>query len=126
MNGVVYVLINDHLRGPFVKVGMTTGSAIDRAKSLGTGIPGELRVVAEFIIPRGLALRDAERAAHDALRRWHHSGEWFQVEPKTAVRVLTRALGAKGRRRRRWLRNLGNLVIWCLTLWLIWQVTGAL
>lgn len=67
----------------FVKVGFSR--QLDaRAAALGTGMPDEPELLGS--LPGG---REAEKAAHKALAKYHHKNEWFALTKtvKTAISV---------------------------------------
>ncbi|MCS4051308.1 GIY-YIG nuclease family protein [Salinibacter ruber] len=85
--GSVYVLTNPAL-SDVVKIGYTTRSAEVRARELsGTGVPGKWQVAHE--ISTG-SPKQVEKTVHQKLSRQkvQDGGEFFQVSPEKAVRVI--------------------------------------
>ncbi|MFJ4254115.1 GIY-YIG nuclease family protein [Microbacterium sp. NPDC090003] len=85
--GAVYVLHNCSMAG-LVKIGMTTGTAEDRAKQLyTTGVP------APFVVLFSQPSRDPlklERAVHEALAEFRDNTgrEFFRVTPRRAIETI--------------------------------------
>lgn len=90
--GAVYVLHNCEFPS-LVKVGMTSGSAEDRAAQLfSTGVPTPFVVL--FSQPSNNP-RQLERAVHDALAEFRHNDrrEFFRVAPRRAIETLIAEAG---------------------------------
>lgn len=93
--GFVYVLTNRAMPG-FVKIGMTTRLAEDRAGELSrTAVPFEFDV--EFRLPTNAALR-VERHAHQLLNNYRvaPNREFFEVDTATAVEAAKEAAFVAG------------------------------
>lgn len=86
--GWVYIMRNDELKRPLLKIGMTTRPPYDRAADLSnTSIPGHYEVL--YFVHVGDA-RLAERYAHEALVefRYQPNKEFFAVSVAQAAKVL--------------------------------------
>lgn len=75
--------------GSYVKIGVSTEAGV-RLAELQAGNPAALTLVWQSIpYPRNLAYR-LERRSHRALASCRVSGEWFQIDPETALRAIMR------------------------------------
>lgn len=87
----VYLYVICRADGPArspCKVGITDNPA-SRLRSLKTASPYELVIFEMWDFPTREFALGAESMAHAALKRYRLSGEWFDVEPKEAVSILT-------------------------------------
>lgn len=92
--GFLYILENPSIPG-MVKVGQTTRTPSERAEELhDTSTPTPFHVAYEWPVTD---VREAERAAHAALRRFRVSSdrEWFSVPASHAAALLNQRLGVE-------------------------------
>ena len=73
MKGVVYFIVCGDLGR--VKIGFTRGSPMKRLKSLQTGSPCKLMLMAFYTAPP-----DEERRLHREFDKFRVSGEWFEMD----------------------------------------------
>lgn len=84
-NGRKYVYLLQ--AGPFIKIGIS--SNVDRrATSIRTGFPYRVDIIKRWQTPFA---REIEGTAHELLKDYWQSGEWFTVPPRVAT-VLVNAL----------------------------------
>ena len=104
--GWVYVMRNEELQKPLLKIGMTRRPPDQRASEMGTGVPGRYELV--YFVHVWNA-RAAEQYAHETLaqHRYREDREFFMVGIGTAVRALNQA--AEMFLLLRSMRNKGNL-----------------
>lgn len=74
----------------FVKIGIA-GDVASRLRELQTGNPFPLEILREYAAPRGVIVA-VEMRAHDYLRKFAHTGEWFHCDQATACAAIERAL----------------------------------
>lgn len=87
--GWIYLISNSAVPG-LVKVGFTTRRPEDRARELGgTGLPSDY--VVEWSI-RVTSPAAAEKAAHEAIKKFHHSKEWFSCSSSEAIERIESAV----------------------------------
>jgi hypothetical protein len=77
------------LIGP-VKIGFTRSLA-SRLKTVQTGMPYKLELIAAVMMPTRDLARGLERGLHELLRAHAMHGEWFDIDPVEAVGVLAQA-----------------------------------
>jgi len=86
-----YIYIIGH--GEFWKVGKTQGNPETRLKQFQVGNPHVLKIFDSWLV-RDCCI--AERFAHNAIRQFHHRGEWFMGDPaEIAKRIKSFELGVK-------------------------------
>lgn len=80
-----------------VKVGIAANVLV-RLRGMLCCNPHGIELIAAFRIPNAV-VHWAEMYCHEKLLPYHHSGEWFRVDPSVAVEVAERicALAAKSR-----------------------------
>lgn len=69
-----------------VKIGHTDKSPLDRIKSLQTGCPFELEVLA-YLPNDPFGSRRYEKILHRAFRKFRTQGEWFRITPDLVTLV---------------------------------------
>ncbi len=84
----LYLISAETTHADLCKVGIA--SNIDRRlKTLQTACPYPLRVYEVWDCATAGLARGVERAAHSWLRQWRVNGEWFEISPLDAVKVIT-------------------------------------
>ena len=88
--GWVYALRNSEFNRPLLKIGMTTTSPHQRAHELGsaTGVPGKFDIV-YFVHSANCGY--AEFYVHGRLKKYHATGEFFDVPIGVAVDAMDEA-----------------------------------
>lgn len=71
-----------------VKVGIS-GNVASRLKAIQTGSATPLGLFASFTLPSRRIALNAEQAFHATLKDQRLSGEWFDMEPERAVRLVS-------------------------------------
>ena len=76
---------------PPVKIGISENPE-QRQKTLQTGCPFKLILIAKFMMGELVDAKRAEDVIHHVLRQYHLHGEWFDVDPNFAIDAICTVL----------------------------------
>jgi predicted XRE-type DNA-binding protein len=88
-NAFIYIIQCCDNNG-YVKIGVTTDSALNRCANLQVGCPYELKVIASFHVER--ELKEVEAILHKQLEDFCVRGEWFALDATKAIQFITASL----------------------------------
>lgn len=83
---VIGTVIVEEIVGP-VKVGVAKSPAA-RVRELQTGNPHRLILCSQFSVPSRKIAEAVERAFHETQNRHRLNGEWFDMDPISAVQLM--------------------------------------